>query len=419
MLQKKSSKALNSAVVYFIAAAILLTPIMGVILDDYNIILNIQLPLFISLVIGLLRFSYLTLEYKNKLSMPNIIRNLNIKLQTNNVNLLCKTEKYHIHILLFISILLPLLLSKYWLSVLILALIYVLLGVGLNIVVGYAGLLDLGYVGFYAIGAYTYALGTQYFDLSFWAALPIGALFAGIAGAILAFPVLRMHGDYLAIVTLGFGEIIRLILNNWISLTNGPNGVVTPQITIFGLEFNRISKNGGVPFHDFFHIAYSSKLKYLIIYFVLLVVVSITVKFSHKLKNMPIGRAWEALRENEIACRSLGIYHVTTKLSAFSIGAAIAGIGGVFFAAFQGFVNPSSFTFFESALILAIVVLGGMGSLLGVILAALVLTTLPELLRDFSELRMLTFGFLMIIMMMFKPNGFIKLKRPIINLNER
>lgn len=293
-----------------------------------------------------------------------------------------------------------------------------LLGVGLNIVVGYAGLLDLGYVGFYAIGAYTYALGGQYFDLSFWAAIPLGALFAGIAGAILAFPVLRMHGDYLAIVTLGFGEIIRLILNNWIAFTNGPNGVITPQITIFGIEFNRMSKNGGVTFHNLFNIEYNSKLKYIIIYLVLLTVVGLTIKFAHKLKHMPIGRAWEALRENEIACRSLGIYHVTTKLSAFSIGAAIGGIGGVFFSAYQGFVNPSSFTFFESALILAIVVLGGMGSLLGVVLAALVLTILPEFLRDFSELRMFLFGLLMIAMMIFRPNGFINSKRPVINLNK-
>ena len=322
--------------------------------------------------------------------------------------------------LLFIVTLIfvPFIISKYSLSVLILAMIYILLGLGLNIVVGYAGLLDLGYVAFYALGAYTYAIGTQYFGLSFLIALPLGALIAGLAGTILAFPVLRMHGDYLAIVTLGFGEIIRIVLNNWTSLTNGPNGIITENPSLFGLEFSRVASPGNIPFHSYFNINYNSNLKYIFIYLILLLFLTLVITFAKKVKTMPLGRAWEALREDEIASNSLGIYHITTKLSAFSIGASIGGIGGVFFAAYQGFVNPSSFTFFESALILAIVVLGGMGSILGVILAALTLTVLPEILREAAHYRMLFFGLIMIVIMIYKPQGFVKPKRPHFNVDK-
>ena len=300
-------------------------------------------------------------------------------------------------LLVVLAIAFPFLASKYLLTVAILGLIYVLLGLGLNIVVGLAGLLDLGYVAFYAIGAYGLALGYQYLGLGFWAMLPLGAVMAALAGALLGFPVLRMHGDYLAIVTLGFGEIIRLVLNNWVSFTGGPNGVPVPSPTLFGLEFTRRARDGGIPIHEFFHVSYNPNLKFIFLYAVLCLVVMLVLLVKHRLTRMPIGRAWEALREDEIACRAMGLNHVLVKLSAFMLGASTAGIAGVFFASYQGFVNPTSFTFFESALILAIVVLGGMGSTLGVVLAAFVLTVTPELLRGFDEYRVLLFGVLMVM----------------------
>ncbi|WP_318388154.1 high-affinity branched-chain amino acid ABC transporter permease LivM [Enterobacter sp.] len=319
--------------------------------------------------------------------------------------------RWIIPLLLVLAACFPFVATKYFLTVAILGLIYVLLGLGLNIVVGLAGLLDLGYVAFYAIGAYGLALGYQYLGLGFWVMLPAGAILAALAGALLGFPVLRMHGDYLAIVTLGFGEIIRLVLNNWLSFTGGPNGVSVPAPTIFGLEFGRRARDGGVPFHEFFGLSYNPNLKFIFIYTVLVLVVLLVLFIKHRLTRMPIGRAWEALREDEVACRSLGLNHVLVKLSAFMLGASTAGIAGVFFATYQGFVNPTSFTFFESALILAIVVLGGMGSTLGVVLAAFVLTVAPELLRDFAEYRVLLFGMLMVLMMIWRPRGLVRTSR--------
>ncbi|AYC31241.1 high-affinity branched-chain amino acid ABC transporter permease LivM [Pseudomonas cavernae] len=319
--------------------------------------------------------------------------------------------RWIIPLIIVLALVFPFFASKYLLTVVILGLIYVLLGLGLNIVVGLAGLLDLGYVAFYAIGAYGLALGAHYLGLGFWTLLPAGALLAALAGALLGFPVLRMHGDYLAIVTLGFGEIIRLILNNWLDFTGGPNGMSVPAPTFLGLEFGRRAKEGGVPFHEFFGVAYNPNLKFLFIYAVLFLVVLLVLYLKHRLTKMPVGRAWEALREDEIACRSLGLNHVLVKLSAFMLGASTAGLAGVFFASYQGFVNPSSFTFFESALILAIVVLGGMGSTVGVVLAAFVLTTAPELLRAFADYRVLLFGILMVVMMIWRPRGLIRISR--------
>ena len=314
-------------------------------------------------------------------------------------------------VLLALAVVFPVVATKYILTVAILGLIYVLLGLGLNIVVGLAGLLDLGYVAFYAIGAYGLALGYEYLGLGFWSMLPLGALMAALAGALLGFPVLRMHGDYLAIVTLGFGEIIRLVLNNWVAFTGGPNGVSVPSPTFFGLEFGRRAREGGIPIHQFLHIPYNPDLKFIFIYGVLTLVVLLVLYIKHRLTRMPIGRAWEALREDEIACRAMGLNHVLVKLSAFTLGASTAGVAGVFFATYQGFVNPTSFTFFESALILAIVVLGGMGSTLGVVLAAFVLTVAPELLRSFAEYRVLLFGILMVVMMIWRPRGLIRISR--------
>lgn len=315
--------------------------------------------------------------------------------------------------LLFVAgLALPLVADKYFLGIAILALIYCLLGLGLNIVVGLAGLLDLGFVAFYAVGAYLLALGAQYLGLGFWSALVIAPLLAGFFGMILAFPVLKMHGDYLAIVTLGFGEIIRLVLNNWLEFTGGPNGAPAPAPTFLGIEFTRAAKQGGVPLHEYLGIPYSADYKFWFIYIVLFLVVCLVIYAVERLRVMPLGRMWEALREDEIACRSLGVNHVFTKLTAFMLGASTGGLAGVFFAVHQGFVNPTSFTFFESALILAIVVLGGLGSTVGVIAAALVLTILPELLRDFAEYRVLVFGVLMVVMMIWKPRGLVRIKRP-------
>lgn len=322
-----------------------------------------------------------------------------------------KTQRWVIIGLIVAALIWPFFGSRGAVDIATLILIYVLLGLGLNIVVGLAGLLDLGYVAFYAIGAYGLALGYQYLGLGFWSVLPLAAIAAALAGCILGFPVLRMHGDYLAIVTLGFGEIIRLVLNNWLSFTGGPNGMPVPSPTFMGLEFGRRAKDGGVPIHEFFGFEYNANLKFVFIYAVLFLVVLAVLYIKHRLTRMPVGRAWEALREDEIACRSMGLNHVLVKLSAFTLGASTAGLAGVFFASYQGFVNPSSFTFFESALILAIVVLGGMGSTVGVVIAAFVLTVAPELLRSFSEYRVLLFGVLMVLMMIWRPRGLIRISR--------
>ena len=302
-----------------------------------------------------------------------------------------------------------------------LALIYIMLGLGLNIVVGLAGLLDLGYVAFYAVGAYSYALLNQYFGLDFWSCLLLGGLAAAFFGFILGFPVLRLRGDYLAIVTLGFGEIIRILLLNWTSITGGPNGISQiPKPTLFGLEFSRRAKEeGNTPFHEFFGIDYSSSYKVIFLYLLALALVTITLFIINRLVRMPIGRAWEALREDDIACQSLGLNKTAIKLSAFTIGAAFAGFAGTFFAARQGFISPESFTFIESAIILAIVVLGGMGSQIGVVLAAIIMTVLPELARELNEYRMLMFGLLMVFMMAWRPAGLLPMKRPHIALGKK
>ncbi len=301
-----------------------------------------------------------------------------------------------------------------------LTLIYIMLGLGLNIVVGLAGLLDLGFVAFYAVGAYTYALLSMYFGLSFWICLPLSAGFAALFGFVLGFPVLRLRGDYLAIVTLGFGEIIRILLNNWTNVTNGPSGISgIAKPSLFGLEFTRRAKEeGGQTFHEFFGIAYSSSYKIIFLYLIAVLLVCFLIYLINRLMRMPIGRAWEALREDEIACRSLGLNRTAIKLSAFTLGASTAGFAGSFFAARQGFISPESFIFIESAIILAIVVLGGMGSQIGVILAAIVMTILPELAREFSEYRMLMFGLLMVLMMRWRPEGLVPMKRPHLELKQ-
>jgi branched-chain amino acid transport system permease protein len=320
----------------------------------------------------------------------------------------------------------------------ILILTYVMLAWGLNIVVGLAGLLDLGYVAFYAVGAYAYALlSTVYFPYwfgdgvlpwAFYITLPIAGLLAALWGVILGFPVLRLRGDYLAIVTLAFGEIIRLVLINWFSFTNGPQGITVPKATFFGLPFS--AGPGG--FAAFFGIEHDRIYYYIYLYYVILALALLTYFVTNRLRRLPIGRAWEALREDEIACRSLGINTTNTKLTAFAIGAMFGGFAGSFFAARQGFVSPESFVFIESAIILAIVVLGGLGSQIGIVFAAIAIIGAFELFReltffqqylpegtDLVHFRMLAVGLAMVLMMRFRPRGFVTRRQPTVFLKER
>ncbi|MCP5369009.1 MAG: high-affinity branched-chain amino acid ABC transporter permease LivM [Hyphomicrobiales bacterium] len=307
--------------------------------------------------------------------------------------------------------------DRFYLDVAVLVMTYVMLGWGLNIVVGLAGLLDLGYVAFYAVGAYSYALLATNFDLGFWVCLPFAGVMAASFGLLLGFPVLRLRGDYLAIVTLGFGEIIRVILLNWYQFTNGPDGISgIPKPTFFGLPLVRRAADGGETFHQFFNMQYSTTDRIVFLYYVILILAMVTNLFTMRIRKLPIGRAWEALREDEIACRSLGINPTNTKLTAFAIGAMFAGFAGSFFATRQGFISPESFTFIESAVILAVVVLGGMGSQIGVVVAAVILIGLPEIFRDLQQYRMLAFGGAMVLIMLWRPAGLLAFREPTIRL---
>jgi branched-chain amino acid transport system permease protein len=308
-------------------------------------------------------------------------------------------------------------------------LIYVMLGFGLNIVVGLAGLLDLGYVAFYAVGAYSYALLAQNFGLSFYMLLPLAGILAAFWGIMLGFPVLRLRGDYLAIVTLAFGEIIRLVLINWVPVTNGYAGITSiPRPTFFGIPFNASDEG----FAAVFGLEFSPIYRIIFLYYVILGLALLTSFVTVRLRRLPVGRAWEALREDEIACRSLGINTTSTKLTAFAIGAGFGGFAGAFFAARQGFISPESFTFMESATILAIVVLGGMGSQVGVAVAAVAMIGGTEALRELDVLkqvfgndfdptqyRMLLFGFAMVLIMVVRPRGLISTRHASVHLVER
>jgi branched-chain amino acid transport system permease protein len=305
--------------------------------------------------------------------------------------------------------------ARLYIDLAILILTYIMLGWGLNIVVGLAGLLDLGYVAFYAVGAYSFALLAQNFGLGFWLCLPLAGILAALWGILLGFPVLRLRGDYLAIVTLAFGEIIRVVILNWYDFTNGPNGISgIPKPSFFGLEFTR--GEDGVA--AYFGLEYSTLHRFVWLYYIILGLALLTNFVTLRLRKLPIGRAWEALREDEIACRSLGINTTTTKLTAFAIGAMFGGFAGSFFATRQGFISPESFTFLESAIILAIVVLGGLGSQIGVVLAAIVMIGGIEALRNLGFLReifgpnfdpvqyrMLIFGLVMVVIMVWRPRA--------------
>ena len=304
-------------------------------------------------------------------------------------------------------------LGTYWVRVLDFTLLYILLAVGLNIVVGYAGLLDLGYIAFYAVGAYLYALlaSPQFgMHLPLWALLPLGAAVAGLFGLLLGAPTLRLRGDYLAIVTLGFGEIIRIFLNNLDKLTNGPQGVtLIDPAKIGGFSFSQS--------HEIFGVAIPGAYSY---YYLFLVLALLVIFISLRLQHSRIGRAWVAIREDEVAAEAMGINMRNIKLLAFAMGASFGGISGGLFASFQGFVSPESFNLFESIIVLCMVVLGGMGNIPGVILGAVLLSILPEALRyvgdlqqvligriivDPSDLRMLLFGLALVLIMIFRPAG--------------
>ena len=304
-----------------------------------------------------------------------------------------------------------------WVRITNLAILFVLLSLGLNIVVGFAGLLDQGYIAFYAVGAYVYALlASPHFNvhLPWWAILPIGAFVACIFGILLGTPTLKLRGDYLAIVTLGFGEIIRIFLNNLsepFNLTNGPKGITTiDPVRWLGLDFGATTRFG--------ELAVSGTIKY---YYLLLALMVVVIIVNLRLQDSRIGRAWEAIREDELAARAMGINTMRMKLLAFAMGASFGGIAGGMFSAIQGFISPESFILNESIMVLAMVVLGGMGNIWGVILGAILLSFVPELLRYWVEpaqrwafgrsiidpevIRMLLFGLAMVVMMLFRPAG--------------
>lgn len=303
--------------------------------------------------------------------------------------------------LLIGAVIYPQVTGRYATDVAINVLFYVCLGLGLNIVVGLAGMLDLGYIAFYGVGAYTYALFNTNFGFAFWVCLPLSAFFACIAGCIVGYPTLRMRGDYLAIVTLGFGEIIRIILNNWMSVTNGPNGILGVKPIGVLLPF----MENGLTFEVF----WMKKLEYF--YYFILALAVFTIISVYRLNFSRIGRAWESIREDETAAELMGVNTFNFKLLAYAMGAVFAGLAGAFFAARMKFVSPESFTFLESAMVLCMVVLGGMGSIPGIVLGVLALISLPEVFREFESYRMLVFGATMIIMMLFRPAGLIPAKR--------
>jgi branched-chain amino acid transport system permease protein len=404
-------QTLKNALLAAVLTAILTVPVLGLQLrlDGYKVVLEPHWrPVWLAVGVVFLfqLFKPLWLRASAAVPWPNV------------PPLDVGRQRIGLWVLLALGLVWPLLGSRGAIDVATLALIYVVLGLGLNIVVGFAGLLNLGYVGFYAVGAYTYAILNQFYGLSFWTCLPLSALMASLFGVLLGFPVLRLRGDYLAIVTLAFGEIIRMMATNLSSLTGGPDGISgVPKPTVFGFEMARnASAEGATTFHDLLGLTYSSEHMVIYLYLLTLALAGLTLLVTSRLIRMPVGRAWEALREDEIACRSLGLNPAHIKLSAFTLSAAFAGIGGAFFAARQTLVNPDSFSFIESALILAIVVLGGMGSQLGIVVAAILITVLPEVARGFAEYRMLIFGLEMVLMMLWRPQGLLPASRTHVEL---
>jgi branched-chain amino acid transport system permease protein len=428
------SAALRDA---FISAAValgLFGPMVGLLTSPtpHGLTLTIR-PIAVAIVVGLVFVGRLAMNLRRHRSRREVVAENRALAEA-----VTRAGRYVAPVLLAVAIALPFTGSRYYVDLGTLVLTYVMLGWGLNIVVGLAGLLDLGYVAFYAVGAYSYALLAQTFDLGFWTCLPLAGILAALWGMILGFPVLRLRGDYLAIVTLAFGEIIRVVITNWVSLTNGPNGISgIPRPTLFGLSFSMEGGEGTVA--GFFGVEPATIQRVIFLYYVILGLALLTNWVTIRLRRMPLGRAWEAMREDEIACRSLGINVTNTKLTAFAIGAMFGGFAGAFFATRQAFISPESFTFIESATVLAIVVLGGLGSQLGVALAAIVMIGGLELLRSFlswladqmgggvfavvaDELplyRMLIFGLALVVMMVLRPRGLVSGRTPTVALGAK
>lgn len=415
-IRKGQNTLIGRTILAFIVAFIVVLPVLGVQLrqeiDGLKFSGQLSHAVYAGLVVALIVFSQPLLNKMKRFSGAFS------GWRFSPAQYLEQQRAWVLALLIIIGLTLPFYAGRTIISVATLALVYVMLGLSLNIVVGYAGLLNLGHAGFYAIGAYTYAILQQH-GWGFWLSLPVAGVMAGAFGILLGFPILRLRGDYLAIVTLGFGEIIGLLIRNLPQLTGGPNGISSIQSpTFFNLVFTRKAPEGYTPFHEWAGIAFKSEYRLIYNYLIILALCLFTLWLINRLLRMPIGRAWEALREDEIACRSLGINPTVVKLSAFALSALFAGVAGAFFASSLGSITPDSFTFWESALILAIVVLGGMGSQVGVILSAIALTVLPELAREFSEYRMLIFGAVMVLMMLWRPQGLIPAQRPKMELPE-
>jgi branched-chain amino acid transport system permease protein len=312
------------------------------------------------------------------------------------------SPKAYISFLLLAAVIFPMLGSRYMVDVAITCLIYIVLGMGINIVVGLAGLLDLGYIAFYAVGAYSYSLLNLHFGLSFWLCLPAGIVLGAICGCIIGYPTLKMRGDYLAIVTLGFGEIVRLVLNNWDKLTKGPNGLLgMAKPTLVYPSFSE----GGLQWASY-------PLKSLTsLYFLILIIAILVIIGVRRLDNSRIGRAWVAIREDEVAAELSGVPTTWLKLLAYAMGAGFASVVGAFFAAKLSYTNPNFFIFMESCIVLCIVVLGGLGSIPGIVLGAIVLIAVPEAFRELQNYRMFAFGGAMTVMMVLRPEGLIPASR--------
>ena len=402
----------DSAAVAFIAL-LLFGPFLGVQLGDGNagnLTLSTR-PALLGVAVALtFAARFLMLLWQGR-RPPAVLTRLTAWVQ--------QSGKFVAPALLIFAVALPLIpgVENAYIDLGVLIMTYVMLGWGLNIVVGLAGLLDLGYVAFYAVGAYSFALISQNFNLSFWECLPISGLLAACWGIFLGFPVLRLRGDYLAIVTLAFVEIIRLVITNWVALTGGPNGIDgIAHPTLFGLNFSMAGGPG--TFAGFFNITPEPGQRITYLYYIILILALLTNWVTLRLRKQPLGRAWEALRENEIACRSLGINLRNTKLTAFAIGAMFAGFAGCFFSTREGFISPDSFTFIESATVLAIVVLGGAGSQLGIVLAAMVMIGVPAMLQSLQIYRMLIFGIALVVIMVVRPRGFISTRKPTVLLGK-
>ena len=352
---------------------------------------------FIAVFLLTMVFSYVwrsLLEKKRRgEKLFDLSRFLPIKLRSLEMKSLFAQKKYSrpaLVVFLALAVVYPFVAGMYQTNIVTTALMYVILGLGLNIVIGLGGILHLGYAAFYAVGAYTYGILNTRFGLNFWIALPLGAVLATLFGILLGFPVLRLKGDYLAIVTLGFAEICRIVLENWNDFSYGPSGIsLIDRPPLFGIKLT-------VPQAAIY------------LYLITLALVIITVFVVRRLENSRLGRAWEAMREDSVASEAMGVNLTVAKLSAFALGAFWAGLVGVLFAAKTTFINPASFTLMESVLVLCIIVLGGMGSTAGVIVGALIIVLLPEYLRAFSQFRMLLYGSILVLMMVFRPGGIVR-----------